>query len=134
MADPFKFELAVPERLLIEADALQVLVPGAEGDFTVLANHAPVVTTLRPGILDITLQAARKRLLVKDGFVEAAPDRLTVLVSEAVDVEELTPARVAAELERAEAGLASAKDDHARRMAHALAERLRALQAREGAR
>ena len=48
MADPFKFELVSPERLLVSGEVEQVLVPGAEGDMTVLAKHAPVLTTLRP--------------------------------------------------------------------------------------
>jgi len=127
MADLFKFELVTPEHMLIAADALQVVVPGTEGDFTVLANHAPVISTLRPGILDVTSQATRKRLLVTEGFAEVAPDRLTVLVPRALDIEELTPARLAAELETAEADLAAAKDDHTRRVAHTLLELLKAL-------
>ena len=53
MVDPFKFELVSPERLLVSGDVEQVLVPGAEGDMTVFAKHAPVLTTLRPGLLDI---------------------------------------------------------------------------------
>ena len=53
MSDPFKFELVSPERLVVSGDVEQVVVPGSEGDFTVLAYHAPVLTTLRPGVVDI---------------------------------------------------------------------------------
>ena len=55
MPDAFKFELVSPERLLVSGEVEQVLVPGAEGDMTVLAHHAPLLTTLRPGLLDIGL-------------------------------------------------------------------------------
>ena len=55
MPDAFKFELVSPERLLVSGQVEQVLVPGAEGDMTVLAYHAPLLTTLRPGVLDIGL-------------------------------------------------------------------------------
>ena len=127
MADLFKFELATPERLLIEADARQVVVPGTEGDFTVLAGHAPLVSLLRPGVLDVTLADSGRRLLVKDGFAEVDPDRLTVLVPQALDIAELTPATLTAELEAAQADLAAAKDDHARRMAYALVKQIEAL-------
>ncbi len=53
MPDSFKFELVSPERLLVSANVEQVLVPGAEGDMTVLAHHAPVLSTLRPGLVEI---------------------------------------------------------------------------------
>ena len=70
-------------------EAQQVVVPGAEGDFTVLAGHAPFISTLRPGILDVTLPQGRQRLLVKKGVAEVDPDRLTVLAQSAVPLEEL---------------------------------------------
>jgi F-type H+-transporting ATPase subunit epsilon len=54
MSDPFKFELVSPGRLLVSAQVEQVVVPGSEGEMTVLAHHAPVLTTLRPGLLDAT--------------------------------------------------------------------------------
>ena len=55
MAGTFKFELVTPERILFSEDAAQVVVPGVEGEFTVLAGHAPVISTLRPGVVDATL-------------------------------------------------------------------------------
>jgi len=51
--ETFKFELVSPERLLVSGDAQSVVVPGADGDFMVLSNHAPVVSTLRPGVIDV---------------------------------------------------------------------------------
>ena len=55
MADAFPFELVSPEKQLVSGEATQVVVPGAEGQFTVLANHAPFLSTLKPGILEVTM-------------------------------------------------------------------------------
>ena len=82
----FNFELVTPERLLLSGAAEQVVVPGAEGDFAVLAGHAPVISTLRPGIVDITMADGKKRIFVKKGVAEADPERLTILAQTAVAV------------------------------------------------
>lgn len=128
MAATFNFELVTPERLVFAGEASQVVVPGAEGDFAVLAGHSPFISTLRPGILDVTLAQGRQQLLVKKGVAEADPARLTVLAQAAVPVEELTGERLASELKSAEAQLADAKDDHARAVADALLDVLKRLQ------
>ena len=117
MAETFKFELVSPERILMSGNAEQVLIPGAEGDMTILPGHAPVVSTLRPGVLDVGLEGSRARLFVKSGFVEVEPDRVTVLAHKAYDLAELAPATIADELAGAEAELAEAKDDTARFLA-----------------
>lgn len=124
----FKFELVSPERVLMSEDVDQVVLPGTEGDFAVLVGHAPFVSTLRPGVLDVTAGATRKRLLVKGGFAEVDPSRLTVLAEQAYDVADLDAAKLTSELESAEADLAAAKDDEARLRAATLVEQLRALQ------
>jgi F-type H+-transporting ATPase subunit epsilon len=124
----FNFELVTPERLLLAGEAEQVVVPGAEGDFAVLAGHAPVISTLRPGILEITLADGRQRIFVKKGVAEADPERLTVLAQTAVAVESLDGATIAAELKSAEEELAEAKDDQSKRMAETLVDLLRRLQ------
>jgi F-type H+-transporting ATPase subunit epsilon len=130
MAGTFKFELVSPERVLMSVDADQVVVPGADGDFAVLAGHAPVITTLRPGVLDVTAGGSKRRVLVKSGFAEVDPLRLTILAQSAFDVDELTPAIIARELSAAEADLAAAKDDAARAAADALVGELRRLSAK----
>jgi F-type H+-transporting ATPase subunit epsilon len=130
MAATFNFELVTPERLLISGEAEQVVVPGAEGDFAVLAGHAPVISTLRPGILEITQATGKKRIFVKKGVAEADPDRLTVLAQTAVAMEDLDAAQIAAELKAAEAELAEAKDDQSKRMAEILIDLLRRMQAK----
>jgi F-type H+-transporting ATPase subunit epsilon len=128
MAATFNFELVTPERLVFSGEASQVVVPGAEGDFAVLAGHAPFISTLRPGILDVTLPQGRQRLLVKKGVAEADPARLTVLAQSAVPVDDLDSARLASELQLAEAQAAEAKDDNARMMAETLLDVLKRLQ------
>lgn len=130
MAGTFKFELVSPERILVSVDADQVVVPGADGDFAVLAGHAPVITTLRPGVLDVTAGSTKRRIFVKSGFAEVDPARLTILAQSAYDVDELTPALLASELKSAEAELASAKDDAAKSTADTLVSELKRLSAK----
>lgn len=127
MAGTFKFELVSPERVLLSIDADQVVVPGSDGEFAVLAGHAPVIATLRPGVLDVTAGGSKRRLFVKSGFAEVDPSRLTVLAEKAYDVEEMSSSAIAEELKAAEADLAAAKDDNARRMADTLVSELRRL-------
>lgn len=130
MASTFKFELVSPERILLSLDADQVVVPGAEGDFAVLAGHAPFISTLRPGIIDVTSGGFKSRLLVKAGIAEVEPERLTILAQTAYDVDELTPTIIADEVRTAEAELAAATDDIARMNADTLLGELRRLTAR----
>ena len=127
MAGTFKFELVSPERILMSIDADQVVVPGADGDFAVLAGHAPVIATLRPGVLDVTAGNTKKRLFVKSGFCEVDPSRLTVLAQKAYDVDDMSASVIADELKTAEAELAGAKDDNARMMADTLVSELKRL-------
>jgi F-type H+-transporting ATPase subunit epsilon len=129
MAGTFKFELVSPERVLLSIDADQVVVPGSDGEFTVLAGHAPVIATLRPGVLDVTAGGTKRRLFVKSGFAEVDPTRLTVLAEKAYDADDLSSADIAEELKAAEAELAAAKDDEAKRMADTLVTELRRLRA-----
>jgi len=130
MAATFNFELVTPERVLLSGEAEQVVLPGTEGDFAVLAGHSPVISTLRPGILEITLPGGRQRVFVKKGVAEADPAGLTVLAQSAVAVEELAGDRLAAELKSAEAELAAAKDDASQLRAETLVDVLKRLQAK----
>src|SRR5262245_66110779 len=115
MAGTFKFELVTPERMLLSEDADQVVVPGVEGEFTVLAGHAPVVSALRPGVVNATLgEAGTKRIFVKGGFAEVDAERLVILAEHAIDLASVDAARIAAELQTAEAELAAATTDAGR--------------------
>src|SRR3981081_1399184 len=90
------FDLVSPERLLISGDVAQVDVPGSEGDFGVLAGHAPLVTTMRPGILVIYRDGqAPLRIVINGGFAEVGPNGLTVLADTAVPIEEFDAAGLA---------------------------------------
>jgi len=129
MAGTFKFELVTPERMALSQDAAQVVVPGLEGDFTVLPGHAPVISALRPGVVDVTLpDASKARIFVKGGFAEVDQEQLTVLAERALDVEAMDAGTIAAELAAAEADLAAADNDTARLTANAALAQLRGLQ------
>jgi F-type H+-transporting ATPase subunit epsilon len=129
MAGTLKFELVTPERMALSQDATQVVVPGLEGDFTVLPGHAPVISALRPGVVDVTLpDASKARIFVKGGFAEVNSQQLTVLAERALDVEAMDAGTIAAELAVAEADFAAAADDTARLAAAAAVAQLRGLQ------
>jgi F-type H+-transporting ATPase subunit epsilon len=85
----FHFELVAPEKLLFSGEVEQVDVPGAEGDFGVLADHAPMVTTLRPGILTVHGAGGAQKIVVLGGFAEVSPQGLTVLADLADAVENI---------------------------------------------
>ncbi|MEQ1577326.1 MAG: ATP synthase F1 subunit epsilon [Hyphomicrobium sp.] len=127
MAGTFKFELVSPERVLMSADAEQAMLPALEGDMTVFPSHAPVVITLRPGVLDISMVGSKSRIFVHSGFAEILPDRVTVLAEKAFDMADIDAAYIAAELKAAEEQLAAAVDDDAVFMASRAVEQLRLL-------
>jgi len=129
MADTFTFELVSPERLLISEQAQSVLVPGAEGDFQVLANHAPMLAALRPGLLDVVLEGGREqRIFVRGGFAEAGPDSLTILAQQAVDSADLDKSALAQEIMNAEEDVNDARDDAARDRAQGTLDALKLIQ------
>lgn len=130
MAGTFKFELVSPERVLLAVDAEQVVVPGSEGDFAVLPGHAPLIATLRPGVLDVTVGGAKKKLFVKSGFADVDPARLTVLAQKAYNVDDMPASLIADELKAAEAELAGAANDAERMAADTLVNELRRIQAK----
>lgn len=122
------FDLVSPERLLISADVDQVDVPGSEGDFGVLANHAPVMTTLRPGVLTIQAKGqAGEKFFVRGGFAEVTLQGLTVLAEEAMPLADLDTAALESRIKNAEEDEADAKDDATRRRAQDQLNALREL-------
>jgi F-type H+-transporting ATPase subunit epsilon len=109
------FELVSPERLLLSQDAEMVVVPGSEGDLGVLAGHAPVISTVRPGVISVFDGATvTARLFVGGGFVEVTAERCTVLAEEALPMEEIDRAAVEQELSDLRDDLSSATDEAAR--------------------
>lgn len=114
MAGTFKFELVSPERILMSVDAEQVIVPGAEGEFTVLIDHAPVISKLLPGVIRVTTRDSKQSIFVRSGFAEVTSDQLTVLAERAFIVEEADPRQLDNELDLAQKALDYADTDEAR--------------------
>jgi F-type H+-transporting ATPase subunit epsilon len=127
MAGTFKFELVSPERVLLSEEAVEVVLPGSEGDFGVLAGHVPLISTLRPGVMDVTLPSGKRRIFVKSGFADVDPERLTVLAERAIELDGVSSEALAVEISAAEADLADAKDDQSRMDAETALERLKSV-------
>jgi F-type H+-transporting ATPase subunit epsilon len=127
------FDLVSPERLLISADVDQVDVPGSEGDFGVFAGHAPVMTTLKPGVLSIVNGGkAAEKFFVRGGFAEVTLQGLTVLAEEAMPLAELDGAALDQRIKNAEEDVADAKDAGIRDRAQTTLNQLRELRAALG--
>ena len=132
MMATFHFDLLSPEKVLFSGEVSQVDVPGSEGDFGVLAGHAPLVTTLRPGILVIYSERDAQRIVVDGGFAEVGPSGLTVLANLAVPVDDFDVAELAGVIKDSEEDVADETDGWKRdKLAHKL-DRLKALQAALG--
>ena len=109
----FQFDLVSPERLLFSGEVDQVDIPGTEGDFGVLAGHAPVIASIRPGIMTVFSGGNRERIVVLGGIAEVSAKGLTVLADVATSVEDLDKqafARQVAEMEAAIAKLSEPSD------------------------
>ena len=116
MADKVEFELVAPEALVFSAAADMVVVPGTEGDFGVLPGHAPLISLVRPGVIDVHDEGGVTiRIFVAGGFAEVTETRLTVLAEEASPVDALDRGAIEARLERAEkeAGAAETEEEKA---------------------
>lgn len=123
------FELVSPERLLLSEEVQEVSVPGTEGTFTVLPNHAPVLSTVKPGVVEVLrADGSRDRIFVRGGFAEVNPRGLTVLAEMAIPLAELSPEVLARQVKNAEEDVADAGDDEKRRRAEETLEHLKALQ------
>ena len=127
------FRLVMPERELLATEADMVVVPGSEGDFGVLHGHAPLISTVRPGVLEV-LQGNKveQRFIVVGGFAEVTPERCTVLADEAVPFEQVTPEQLAERERTAEEELSDAGSDAEKAIAQknlAVAKDLRRAQA-----
>lgn len=112
MADKVEFELVSPEKLLASQPVDMVVVPGTEGDFGVLAGHAPLISTVRPGVIDV-YEGDRvvDRVFVAGGFAEVTETRCTVLAEQAVPVAEIDRAKAEQELKDLGEDLDDAKTD-----------------------
>ena len=126
----FHFELVSPERLLFVGDVEAVVVPGAEGAFTVLRDHAPFMAVLKPGIVEIDgPQAKKQRLFVRGGFADVSAKGLSILAEQAIPVEELDAAKLDAQISDAEEDLNDAGSDEGKRVAAEKLAQLREVRA-----
>ncbi len=128
------FELVSPERLLLSVQASQVSLPGAEGDMGVLPGHAPMIASLRPGVIEVEgeIDADEARIFVGGGVIEVAQDRLVVLADEALPVSQLDRAGLDQRIQNTREDIEDAKDDEARLKAEARLQHLQDLVAAIG--
>jgi len=132
MPDTFHFDLVSPARLVFAGEVTQVDVPGAEGDFGVLAGHAPTIAALKPGILTVFGAGATQRFVVFGGFAEVSPEGLTILAEVAVPAGEADRGLIATriqELETSRQNLARAASFDERKQLDRAIERLDHYQA-----
>ncbi len=110
MADTFVFEIVTPGRMMLSQPAEMVVIPGEAGNFGVLPGHSPMLSTLRPGTVEIREQnlKIRDQIFVEQGFAEVTTERCTVLAEEAIPVKEITRDEAEDRLKRAHDALMSA--------------------------
>jgi F-type H+-transporting ATPase subunit epsilon len=125
----FHFDLVSPEKLLFSGDVDQVDAPGSEGDFGVLAGHAPLIATLRPGLLIIFRASGNLKVVVNGGLAEVNPTGMTVLADYAVPADDFDIAWLLAEIKDTEEDVADTKDDWQRDKLTRRLDQLKALQA-----
>ena len=124
MAEAFSFELVSPERLLLSEEVQSVVLPGSDGEFEVLARHAPFLSTLRPGIMRVNgTTRGERRIFVRGGFADVNRTGLTVLAEEAIPMEDLDREALATRIRDAEEDVAdledpAERDDAERRLQH----------------
>ncbi|MGV3574605.1 MAG: F0F1 ATP synthase subunit epsilon [Devosia sp.] len=109
MAEGLKIEIVSPERLLVSQTVEAVTVPGTEGYFTVMADHAPFMTTLRAGFITVTGEGRKEVFFVRGGFADISPTGLTILAEESVPFSEFDHSDLEAQIKAAEEELARAE-------------------------
>jgi F-type H+-transporting ATPase subunit epsilon len=124
-----QFEFVSPENVLFSGEVDQVDVPGAEGDMGIFAGHAPMVTTLRPGIVTIFRGSTREPVVITGGFAEVGPGGLTILADRAVARADFDMATLVAEIKDAEEDVADATDQALRDKLVRHLDQLKGLQA-----
>ena len=123
MADNFKFELVSPERLLLSEMVSDVVIPATEGEMTVLVNHAPTMTTIKPGVVSVRSASGKKDYVVFGGFADILPGGCTLLAETAVPVEELNRDELTRRIDAAKAELEDAlHHEHKSKLEHFIME------------
>jgi len=129
MADKIKFDLVSPERLLLSKQVDMVTVPGTEGYMGVIAGHAPLVSTLRAGMIDMLDDGVDTRFFIRGGFAEINPTKITVLAEEAIPFSELDIAVLDQRISDAQEDEIAAKTDADRARAAQLVDDLKLVKA-----
>lgn len=130
MADKISFDLVSPEQLLLSEDAEMITLPGTEGYFGVLAGHSPLISTLKPGVIEVKGGAdGDRRYFVSTGFADVSPDKLTVLAEEAIPMESVDTELLNTRIANAEEDILQAKTEDARAKAVAHLDALEQLRA-----
>ncbi len=115
MAEPFAFELVSPEKQLVSGEASAVLIPGTEGYFQVLADHAPTMSTIKPGVIEVSMaDGDTTKYVVFGGFADVSPRGLTILAEHSVNVEDINSDDIKKRIQDAQEDVEDAKDDHAK--------------------
>ena len=128
MAEQVEFELVSPEKLLLSEPVDMVVVPGGDGNFGVLPRHSPLISTVRPGVIDVYQKGAvDQRIFVAGGFAEVTGERCTVLAEEAVPVEDIDRGETEQALKDAREDLADAKEAAEKKLAE---DRVKILEAK----
>ena len=124
------FELVSPAKLLFSGDVTSVTLPGSEGEMGIFAGHAPLLSTLRPGFVTVAKDGgSTEKIFVRGGFAEVNPQGLTVLAETAIASADLTASAMAEQIASAEADVAAALDDEAKRKANEALDYLKGIQA-----
>ena len=129
MAEAFQFELVSPERLLVSEKVESVVIPGTDGEMTVMANHAPVMTTIKPGVVTVNpVSGGAERYVVFGGFADILPTGCTLLAESATAVRDIDRADLSRRIQDAREDLADATDDLSRTKAEQLLGQLTTLE------
>jgi F-type H+-transporting ATPase subunit epsilon len=124
------FELVSPARLLFSGDVLSVQIPGGEGDMTILPSHAPVLSTLKPGVVVVMREGQKdEKIFVRGGFVEVNAQGLTLLAETAIPLADLDASAIAQQIRDAEEDVEDAKTNEARDKAQMTLDQLKAIAA-----
>jgi len=130
MAESFQFDLVSPERLLVSEKVESVVIPGAEGEMTILANHAPVMTTVKPGVVTVkTAAGVTERYCVFGGFADIVPSGCTLLAESAVATGSIDRDDLAKRIRNAREDVNDAKDGTTRQKAQEYLDHLTTLEA-----
>ena len=112
MADAFTFELVSPEKLVFSGSATEVIVPGTEGYFTVMKDHAPFMSTIKPGVVEAKLESGEDmKIFVPGGLADVSPSGFTLLAEMATPVADINADFINGQIESAEKIVANAVEE-----------------------